>query len=200
MLPALMLVMSATPSSVVARADAGVMLVFKRPALDAGVTVVEPTRPLPPLVTPEPAAKGPSAAEVELLKRDVVELKNRTVQLERQSAQAEAMSQQLSKLSRQISELQGQLSETENRRADTERRAVEKKERADAAVTSLTGALQQLATGNTNVGAALSYAEGTFTGSALANVQAARQALSNGDLGSARVWLNLAIAEAQANR
>jgi len=200
MLPILMMVLSAAPvPSVAARPDAGV-IVLKKPALDSGVTVVEPTKPLPPLATPEAAAKGPSTAEVEQLRRDMADMKARTAQLERQTAQAEAMSQQLSKLSRQISELQGQMSETENRRADSERRAVEKKERAESAVVSLNGALQQLATGNSNVGAALNYAETTFTGSALANVQAARQALSNGDLGSARVWLNLAIAEAQANR
>jgi TolA-binding protein len=177
--------------------DAGVKV--KKPALDAGVTVIEPARPLEPTAA-APVPKGPTTAEVEQLRRDVVDLKSRTVQLERQSAQAEVMSQQLSKLSKQISELQGQLSETENRRAESERRAIEKRERSEAAIASLGGALQQLANGNGNVGPAIGYAESTFTGTALSNVQAAKAALANNDLGSARVWLNLAIAEAQANR
>ena len=172
--------------------DAGVA-VAKKPALDAGVTVVEPPNPVA-------ALSHPVIAEVAQLRRDVVELKNRTALLERQASQAETMSSQLDKLSRQITSLQTQLSDTENRRLEKERQVAERRAQSEQAVASLGAAQQQLSTGNANVGATLNYAETIFTGDALANIRAAKAALANGDLGSARIWISLAIAQAQAAR
>lgn len=172
--------------------DAGVPVV-KKPTLDAGVAVVEPPRPLAPI-------PHPVIAEVDQLRRDVVDLKTRAALLERQASQAEAMSAQLDKLSRQITSLQTQLSDTENRRTEKERQVAERRAQSEQAVASLGAAQQQLATGNGNVGAALNYAESTLTGNALANIQAAKASLANGDLGSARIWIGLAIAEAQTPR
>ncbi len=171
--------------------DAGV--VFKKPGLDAGVAVVEPPRPMAPI-------PHPVVAEVDQLRREVGDLKSRTALLERQAAQAEAMSAQLDKLSRQISGLQTQLTDAENRRTEKERQVAERRAQTEQAVSSLGAAQQQLSTGNANVGSALTYAESMFTGTALANVQAAKASLANGDLGSARIWISLAIAEAQASR
>ena len=172
-----------------ARPDAGV--VIERKPLDAGVPVVAPASI--PHFTP-----GPSTAEVDQLRRDVSDLKSRTASIERQAAQVETITGQLETLSKQITDLQGQLTETEGRRLESERRALEKKERADQIVASLGVAQQHLASGSTaNVAAALAVAESTFTGTALANIQSARAALANSDLGSARVWLGLAIIEAQ---
>ena len=182
-----MMVLAAAP-------DAGVAARVK-PALDAGVAVVEPTKPLP-VEKPVPT---PSVAEVTELKREVVELKSRTSNLERQASQADAMSSQLDKLSKQITELQSQLQESEGRRLEKERQVSERRAQSEQVVASIGVAQQQLATGNTSsVGATISYAERVFTGAALADVQSARLAIQNGDLGSARIWLSLAVVDAQA--
>lgn len=181
-------------------ADAGVSR-HAKPALDAGLAVVElTTMPnLPAVVAPKSAVPAPNAGEVTELRREVVDLKSRAAQLEQRAAQADAMGSQLDKLSKQISDLQTQLRETENRRIETERQVVERRQQAEQAISSIGLAQQQLATGNSSAAMqAINYAERTFTGAALANVQSARAALNNGDLGSARIWLSLAVVEAQA--
>lgn len=188
---ALALLISAAAPQPHARAtlDAGIVA---SPALDAGVAVVAPALP--------PSVPTPSVAEVSHLRREVVDLKARTALLERQIAQAEATTAQFEKLGKQIADLQNQLNAAEERRIEHERKAVEKYQRAEQAVAALGAAQQQLATGNTNVGGALTLAESTMTGAALNHLQAARAALANGDLASARIWLTLAVVEAQTGR
>lgn len=113
----------------------------------------------------------------------MVDLKTRATLLERQ---AEAMSAQLEKLSQQITSLQTQLTDTETRRTEKERQLAERRAQSEQAVASLGAAQQQLATFNGKVGAALNYA--------------AKASLANRDLGSARIYIGLAIAEAQTPR
>ncbi len=182
-------------------ADAGVPRLHK-PALDAGVAVVEPTSmPSLPAATgaSKPGTAAPNMAEVTDLRHEVSDLKSRASQLEQKAAHADAMSSQLDKLSKQISDLQTQLRETENRRTENERQAAERRQHSEQAIASIGAAQQQLAAGNPSAAMqAINYAEKTFTGAALANVQSARAALNNGDLASARIWLSLAVVEASA--
>ncbi len=146
---------------------------------------------------------GPSNIENERLRKELNELKVRTAELER-LAQAKTENGELEKLSKKLDELNSrvkQLSDAEDRRADAEDAAAHKKTSTAAASASVNSVLSVLASGNTsNIEPSLRYAESVFTGNAQRDVQLARAALANGDVSSARQYLLLAIAEAEAQR
>ncbi len=190
-------------------------LAFKKPspaAVDAGVppTVITVSEPPPTAAGPAPAPAnppttaspvaavpaGPTRAEFEQVKADLAELKAKNGT----SAQLEALAAQLDRVSQQLTALSAQVNDHETRRQDSERRVVERRLQTEQAVTGLNAAQQALAAGSANVLPALSAAEAVLTGAALTDVQNARAALANGDLGSARVWLGLALVEAQATK
>lgn len=149
-----------------------------------------------------PAPPAPSAERLELdrLRLELTELRARTAALEQRAAAAEAVAARVERLGGRLEELRAHVTETESRQADAERRAVEQKANVEAVTRSLIQAQQTLATGATNIGEALRAAEVYYTGPALRDVQAARAALANGDLASARVFLGLAIIDAQSSR
>jgi hypothetical protein len=114
------------------------------------------------------------------------------------AANAQAAAQQQTNM--QLQALRDQLAQTEADRQQREQNAQQQRIAVQSAVSSLNGAQQQLMSGDTNIGAALDQAASTFTGQAAVDVQAAREALNNGDLNAARGYLNKAVYEAQASR
>ncbi len=169
----------------VASRDAGVVLPSK-PMMAADAGVPEPMR--------GPAA--PSGAEVEKLRKDVVELRARLTDLELKAAKTDTLANDLEKLSRKFDTLKADVDAAEERRGGAERELERRKVQTAQATTTVTAVLQQLSSGNTsNVDAWLRGAEQQYTGNAQKLVSLAREALSRGDLGSARQYLNLALLE-----
>lgn len=179
----LVLVLAAAP-------DAGV--VSKPQAADAGVA---------PLAV-KPAVTEPSPGlELERLRKRVTELEARATELERQVRQVDALSKKVDQTNDDLAAFKKEVNEREDARREAERRVAEQKQRYEAVSRSLVTVDQQLSTGATaNVNEALRAAEGTYTGTALQYVQAARASLANGDLATARKYLMLAAFEAQATR
>jgi hypothetical protein len=164
-------------------ADAGVARDAGAAPLATAVPVVEPQRaPVVPVADPELAR----------LRREVADLRTA---VERHSSQTEAITAALERLGQQIGRLQTDFSSAESRRADALQQQAARRQATADAVAGLAFAQQQLATGSTDIAAALSVAEGAFTGSALKALQSARTALANSDLNAVRYWLAVAVAE-----
>lgn len=175
-----------------------VALVLLAPRPDAGVAV----KPDAGVVTEAPRPAGP-APESKKLEKELAEVKQRLSEAEGRLAKAESSLSKVEELQKSLRALEGRLEkaeEAESRRAEAEERAARRKVQLEQVATSLGGALQALSTGSTNVDAALRLAEGTYTGSALQFLRAARQALANGDLNTARQAITAAMLEAQAER
>ncbi|MER2564571.1 MAG: hypothetical protein ABTQ32_27840 [Myxococcaceae bacterium] len=153
---------------------------------DAGVVVAEAPRDLA------------SAAELERLKKRVADLETKNLDLERQLKTVDALSKKVDQAHDDFVALKKEVEEREEARKDAERKAVEAKQRFETASRGLFIADQTLASGSVaNVSEQLRAAEASFTGLSLQYVQAARTALGNNDLGSARRMLMLAIFETQ---
>ncbi len=163
------------------RADAGVARVP-----DAGVAVEKP-RPAP-------------APDVKRLERELGELRQKLADVEARVAKVEGSVSKVDELAKKLAAVEGKLEAAEEKRLEVEQRAARRKVQLEQVATSLTGALQVLSTGGTNVDAALRYAEATYTGVALEYLRTARQALASGDLNTARQAIALAIVEAQLER
>lgn len=146
------------------------------------------------------APDAPSAAELERLRQRVLELEARATELEAQGRRVEALTKKVEQTADALAAFKREVNEREEQRLEAERKAAEARARLEAVNKSLLAADQQLATGATNIGDTLRAAEATYTGPALQYVQAARAALANGDLGSARRLLLLAVLEAQSAR
>lgn len=186
-------------------------------ARDAGLpsVAVGPVRPAPaaapltdggvPLpVSSTPAATAPSV-EVERLRKEVAELKLKALEAEQRSqAKVDALAAQMDKLSKQLEDIQSKVtrvSESEDRRVEAEQAEVTRRSSTAAASSNLNAVLTSLASGNTSgVEQSLRYAESVYSGNALKRVQAARAALSNGDVFAAREHLIMAIIDADAQR
>ncbi|MBL8936318.1 MAG: hypothetical protein JNM69_17315 [Archangium sp.] len=161
-------------------ADAGVR------ALDAGVVVVEAPRDMA------------SAAELERLKKRVADLETKNLELERQLKTVDALSKKVDQANDDLTAFKKLVDEREEARKEAERRAIEARQRFDAASRGLFTADQTLASGSlVNVSEQIRAAEASYTGLALQYVQAARAALGNNDLGTARRMLMLAVFETQ---
>lgn len=174
------------------------LVLLAPPRPDAGV----PSRPDAGVVTEAPRPAPPST-DGRRLEKELAEVKQRLADAEGRLAKAEATKDKVDELAKKLSALEARLEkaeEAEARRADAEERAARRKVQLEQASTTLGGALQTLSTGGTNVDAALRLAESTYTGAALSYLRAARQALANGDLNTARQAITAAMLEAQAER
>lgn len=166
--------------------DAGVVFTVT----DAGVAA-PPPRPMDAV----------STAEFDRLKKRVSELEARNVEVERQLRQLDGLPKRLDDLKEEFVAFKREVNEREEARRENERRASEAKQRYESGTRALINADQELATGSTaSVAEQLRIAEATYTGVALQYVQAAKVALKNNDLGSARRMLLLAVLESQFNR
>ena len=179
------------PAAVLSR-DGGVAAPLARAAapVDAGVPAV--------------AGAGPTS-EVEKLRKELNELKLRVVEVERAGqAKSDALGDALEKVSRKLEEQRTQLkqlTDAEARRVDADEAALEKRTSTLAATSSVNSVLSMLASGNTSgIEPSLRYAESVFTGNAQRDVQLARAALAQSDVSAARVYLLLAVFEAESQR
>jgi predicted nucleic acid-binding Zn-ribbon protein len=162
--------------------DAGVVL----PARADGGVADEPMR------VPAPA----TTTDVDKVRKELLELRAKVSELEARLNKAEALSKDVDALRSQLLKLQERVDAAEERRESEEREAARKKAQAAQTQQLLSGALQQLATGNTtNVDAWLRTAQAASSGNAQKLVELARQALAQSDLVACRQYLTLALLE-----
>ena len=125
------------------------------------------------------------------------ELRRRIGALEQQLAQGREQTSELQQLNEQLTALRQQLAESEQGRQDAQREAQLRQAEARRATSTLYSVQQTLAAGNGDVVEALSAVEPALPPPAQREVQAARAALSSGDLFQARVHVEAAIQAAQ---
>lgn len=168
--------------------DAG----FSFRSVDAGARTVDAG------VVVEAPRELASAAELERIKRRVTELETKNLELERQLKNVDALSKKVDQANEDFTAFKKVVEEREEARKEAERKAAEAKQRFEAASRGLFTADQTLASGSlANVSEQIRAAEASYTGMALQYVQAARVALGNNDLGTARRMLLLAVFETQ---
>ncbi|MBL8919344.1 MAG: hypothetical protein JNJ54_10815 [Myxococcaceae bacterium] len=190
-------------------------------APDAGVSL-KPTPAGPDAGMKAPADAGAPEAEVAKVKDQVSDLTLRTSEnltalkkrlsdveakalaLETRTAALEAKLRDATERAAQLDQTRDELASLKrqvNEREDERRRALETRQRFDTATRGLVTADQQLSSGSqASVNEQLRQAEATYTGLAQQYVQAARTALGNNDLATARRMLLLAVLEAQLSR
>jgi hypothetical protein len=151
-----------------------------------------------------PATEAPNAGppevstRVDKLEKEMADLRARAAALEVQLRQAqEQQARVLPELRQQIADLRSQIAAEAERKAQAEEQQAVRREQVEGAVSALLSAEQVLARGDPAVGAALDDAERTLGGQASRDVAAARLALQNHDLASARYFLGIAIAHAR---
>lgn len=130
---------------------------------------------------------------------EVRRLRERVAALEAQLARASdnSQTQQLEQLNQQVASLREQLAQERSRREAEEVAAQKARVQEREAVTTLSAAQQQLATGDSRVLDALDSASGSLPAPAQSAVQSARAAVQSGDLAAARYWLSVAISQTQ---
>ena len=143
---------------------------------------------------------GPGDAGPDEVHRELQTLRARVEALERERAQSQLTAQQLQQLTAEVQLMRQQLADAEARRVTEEQQHQEQRENVQGGVDTLIAAQQRLATGDSGIEADLQRAQASFSGQALRDVQAAREALRNHDLAQARLLLNAAIRDAQAGR
>jgi len=178
---------------------ASVSLAQGRPQVkDGGTGAPKPVAALVDAGVPE-TVRGPapvSSAEVEKLKKELVELRARTADLETRVARAEGLASDVEKLKKRVDEVRADFDAAEAKRANAQRELETRKANVAQANATVTAVLQQLSTGATsNVDAWLRGAEQQYSGNAQKLVSLARAALAQGDLNTARQYLNLALLE-----
>ncbi|MBL8914931.1 MAG: hypothetical protein JNM17_29770 [Archangium sp.] len=162
--------------------DAGVP---PKPSADAGVAQ-EPLR----------VPGNATTADVERARKEIAELRVKVADLETRLTKAEGLSRDVDALRTRAEKLEARLDAEDERREAEEREVQRKKTVAAQNNQMLTGALQQLSTGNTtNIDAWLRSVESNTTGNVQKWVQLARQSLAQQDLVTARQYLVLALAE-----
>jgi len=167
------------------RADAGPMLLG-----------TDPPGSLRP-ASPSDGGVAQQDAGPDELRRELQALRGRVDALERERALAQGQSQQLEQIVRELRELRGQISAAEaQKQAQQEQKAVRYAQVQDT-INTLYLAQQRLASGDSDIGAALEQAQAVFSGQAQRDIAAARQALQNRDLAAARAYLVAAISDAQ---
>jgi hypothetical protein len=132
--------------------------------------------------------------------QQILELRARIATLEQQAALSQQQTQQMEAMNEQLQALRSQLADEANQRQQQQQNAQARRQAVQSAVDTLSAAQQQLSTGDAAIGNALDQAQSTFTGQAQRDIQAAREALRNGDLTAARYALSSAIANAQQGR
>jgi len=106
----------------------------------------------------------------------------------------------MSAINDQLQALREQLGAADAARQKQQQDAQARQEAVRSVIASLGVAQQQLSSGDGSVGAALDQAQSTLTGQAQRDVQAAREALRNGDVYAARGYLAAAVSDAQQGR
>ncbi len=143
---------------------------------------------------------GPGDAGPDEVHRELQTLRARVEALEQERARSELTAQQLQQLTTEVQLMRQQLADVEARRVAEEQQQNAQREGVQAGVDTLIAAQQRLAAGDSGIEAELERAQASFSGQALRDVQAAREALRNHDLAQARLLLNAAIRDAQAGR
>ena len=157
----------------------------------------------PGRLRPAPASDAGMAqadAGPDELHRELQALRARVDALEQERARSQETSQQLQEISSELQQLRQQVAD-----GDAQRQAAETEQRehhadVDSAVSVLYSARQRLESGNASIDAELNQAQAAFSGQARRDLQAARAALQNKDLSTARTLLSAAISDAQAGR
>jgi hypothetical protein len=132
--------------------------------------------------------------------RELQQLRARLDALELERTQNQQSAQQLQQLAQEVQSLRQQVADAEAQRAAAEQQREANRARVQTAVEALYVAQERLAGGNSAIEDALDQAQATFTGQAQRDIQAARAALRNRDLSTARALLSAAISDAQVGR
>jgi len=133
--------------------------------------------------------------------RELERLRTRLDALEQDRVRAaEQTAQQLQQLSAEVQQLRQQIADAETRRDAEEQQRAARSAAVQAGVEAVSAAQQRLATGDASIESELDRAQASFTGQALLDVQAAREALRNRDILRARALLGAAAIDAQAGR
>ena len=135
-----------------------------------------------------PAARG---------RRSRARLRVARLEQELARARSDAQTQELERLNQQVAALREQLAQEQARRQAEELAAQEARAREQEATSALAAAQQQLATGDYHALDTLESVSGSLPAPVQSAVQSARAAIQNGDLGTARYWLSIALAEEQ---
>jgi len=180
--------------------------------LGVGALAATPTKPRAPahakadagVAAPDGGAKATEAKaaaqekELASLREEVATLRDRTAALEDQLARMDTMNEQLGKLNDQVGALRDQVADAEATRKAEREQAAQHTADLNQAVEGLMRAESKLATGGTDIGSLLDRAQAVMTTpQAQYNLAAARTALANDDLQRARMFLYLAILDAQ---
>jgi predicted component of type VI protein secretion system len=160
----------------------------------------------PGRLRPDSAADGGIAATQRdggsdlALQREIQQLRARVDSLEQERAQTQHNARQLEQVVQELQQLRQQVADAEAQRQAAEEQQRAQRASTQAAVDSLYSAQQRLAGGDSAIEAQLDQAQSTFSGQAQRDIQAARNALRNRDLATARALLNAAISDAQSGR
>jgi len=146
------------------------------------------------------ADAGPADAGPDEVHRELQTLRARIEILEQERAQSQMTAQQLQQLTLEVQQIRQQLADAQARRVADEQQRQAQEDAVQSGVDTLVAAQQRLASGDASIDAELDRAQASFSGQALRDVQAAREALRNKDLAQARLLLSAAIADAQAGR
>jgi hypothetical protein len=175
---------------------------------DGGPVYLGPDRP--GMLKPDPPLGGDGGVRVPPpdagsgvdggTQAQIQELRARIATLEQQAAMSQQQTQLMSAMNDQLQALRDQLAASEASRQQQQQETQARQQAVQSAISSLSAAQQQLALGDGAIGTALDQAQSSFTGQAQRDVQAAREALRNGDLTAARGYLSAALSDAQQGR
>jgi uncharacterized coiled-coil protein SlyX len=137
------------------------------------------------------------SAEIDRLRKRISDLETKSGE---QAKTIEVLTKRIEQAHEDHSSFRRETTEREEQRKNADQRSVEQRQKTELATKGLIAADQQLSSGATNIDQALRAAEATYSGAALQYIQAARSALTNGDLATARRAIGLAVIEAQNQR
>ena len=177
---------------------------------DAGDPILLGTDP-PGTLRPESATDGGTTttaqrdaaqrdAGVDGVQRELQQLRARVDALERERGQAQQNARQLEQVVQELKQLRQEVAGAEGPRQTAEEQQQAQRASSQAAVNSLYMAQQRLAGGDSAIETQLDQAQSAFTGQARRDIEAARVALRNRDLATARALLSAAISAAQGGR
>jgi hypothetical protein len=146
------------------------------------------------------ADAGPADAGPDEVHRELQTLRARIEVLEQERAQSQMTAQQLQQLTLEVQQIRQQLADAQARRVADEQQRQAQEDAVQSGVDTLVAAQQRLVSGDASIDAELDRAQASFSGQALQDVQAAREALRNKDLAQARRLLSAAIDDARAGR
>jgi len=150
--------------------------------------------------TPSDGGVSQADAGPDEVHRELQGLRARVEALEQDRARSQQTIEQLQQLNTEVEQLRQQIADAEVQRQAADQQRATQQASVQSAIDALYGAQQKMTGGNSSIEAELDRAESAFSGQARRDVEAARAALRNRDLGRARAYLNSAIANAQAGR